>query len=59
MSINLKLSSFFICRNLIPHLSLDEVLQYYKSAYLRIPELAAIERQIEERKLYYAQEDNQ
>ncbi|CAO0801728.1 unnamed protein product [Mucor circinelloides] len=46
-------------KNLIPHLSLDEVLQYYKTAYLRIPELAAIERQIDERKLYYAQEDNQ
>ncbi|KAI8987307.1 histidine phosphatase superfamily-domain-containing protein [Mycotypha africana] len=46
-------------RNLIPHLSLDEVLQYYKTAYLRIPELANIEKQIEERKLYYAQEDNQ
>jgi inositol hexakisphosphate/diphosphoinositol-pentakisphosphate kinase len=50
---------FLIFRNLIPHLSLDEVLQYYKTAYLRIPELAAIERQIDERKLYYAQEDNQ
>lgn len=46
-------------KNLIPHLSLDEVLQYYKTAYLKIPELAAIERQIDERKLYYAQEDNQ
>ncbi|KAI7904111.1 histidine phosphatase superfamily-domain-containing protein [Cokeromyces recurvatus] len=46
-------------KNLIPHLSLDKVLQYYKTAYLRIPELAAIEKQIDERKLYYAQEDNQ
>jgi hypothetical protein len=46
-------------RNLIPHLSLDEVLQFYKTAYLKIPELATIEKQIEERKLYYAQEDNQ
>ncbi|CAO3628621.1 unnamed protein product [Mucor hiemalis] len=46
-------------KSLIPHLSLDEVLQYYKTAYLRIPELSAIEKQIEERKLYYAQEDNQ
>ncbi|CEJ01364.1 Putative Inositol pyrophosphate synthase [Rhizopus microsporus] len=46
-------------KNLIPHLSLDEVLQYYKTAYLRIPELHAIEQQIDEEKLYYAQEDNQ
>jgi hypothetical protein len=40
-------------------LSLDEVLQYYKTAYLRIPELHEIEQQIDQEKLYYAQEDNQ
>lgn len=43
--------------NLIPHLSLDEVLAYHNS-YLNLPNLESIERQIEERKLYYAQEDN-
>ncbi|RCH97039.1 hypothetical protein CU098_007538, partial [Rhizopus stolonifer] len=46
-------------KNLIPHLSLDEVVEYCKSAYLNIPELAAIEQQIDEKKLFYAQEDNQ
>lgn len=45
-------------RNLIPHLSLDEVLAYHNS-YLNLPNLESIERQIEERKLYYVQEDNQ
>lgn len=44
--------------NLIPHLSLDEVLAYHNS-YLNLPNLESIERQIEERKLYYVQEDNQ
>jgi hypothetical protein len=43
---------------LIPHLSLDEVLDYFKEAYLNMPELKQIEKQIDERKLYYAQEDN-
>jgi hypothetical protein len=38
---------------------LDAVLDHYKSAYVRIPELAQIEKQIDERKLYYAQEDNE
>jgi hypothetical protein len=46
-------------RNIISHLSLDAVLDHYKSAYVRIPELAQIEKQIDERKLYYAQEDNE
>ncbi|KAI9474837.1 histidine phosphatase superfamily-domain-containing protein [Zychaea mexicana] len=44
--------------NLIPHLSLEEVLAYHNS-YLNLPNLESIERQIEERKLYYVQEDNQ
>ncbi|KAI8378714.1 histidine phosphatase superfamily-domain-containing protein [Choanephora cucurbitarum] len=46
-------------KNLIPHLSLDEVMAFCQASYLNIPELAAIEQQIDERKLYYAQEDNQ
>ncbi|KAG0165881.1 hypothetical protein DFQ30_007893 [Apophysomyces sp. BC1015] len=45
-------------KNLIPHLSLEEVLAYHKG-YLNVPNLESIERQIEERKLHYAQEDNQ
>ncbi|KAI9251544.1 histidine phosphatase superfamily-domain-containing protein [Sporodiniella umbellata] len=45
-------------RNLIPHLSLEEVLTYHKG-YLNVPDLQSIEDQIEERRLYYAQEDNQ
>ncbi|KAI8971624.1 histidine phosphatase superfamily-domain-containing protein [Mycotypha africana] len=44
-------------RNLIPHLLLEEVLTYHKG-YLNVPNLKSIEEQIEERKLYYAQEDN-
>ncbi|KAI9356458.1 histidine phosphatase superfamily-domain-containing protein [Pilaira anomala] len=44
-------------RNLIPHLLLEEVLIYHKG-YLNVPNLKSIEEQIEERKLYYAQEDN-
>ncbi|KAI8373147.1 histidine phosphatase superfamily-domain-containing protein [Radiomyces spectabilis] len=44
-------------KNLIPHLSLEEVLGYHKG-YLNIPNLETIERHIEERKLHYAQEDN-
>ena len=44
--------------NLIPHLSLEEVLAYHNS-YLNLPNLESIEQQIEERKLYYVQEDNQ
>ncbi|EIE79258.1 hypothetical protein RO3G_03963 [Rhizopus delemar RA 99-880] len=45
-------------RNLIPHLSLEEVLNYHKG-YLNVPNLKSIEEQIEERRLYYAQEDDQ
>ncbi|RCI05681.1 hypothetical protein CU098_013142 [Rhizopus stolonifer] len=45
-------------RNLIPHLSLEEVLTYHKG-YLNVPNLKSIEEQIEERRLYYAQEDDQ
>ncbi|KAG1148523.1 hypothetical protein G6F37_004245 [Rhizopus arrhizus] len=45
-------------RNLIPHLSLEEVLTYHKG-YLNVPNLKSIEQQIEERRLYYAQEDDQ
>ncbi|OBZ88395.1 Inositol hexakisphosphate and diphosphoinositol-pentakisphosphate kinase [Choanephora cucurbitarum] len=44
-------------RNLIPHLLVEEVLTYHKG-YLNVPNLKSIEEQIEERKLYYAQEDN-
>jgi hypothetical protein len=47
-----------IFRNLIPHLSLEEVLYYHKG-YLNVPNLKAIQQTIEERQLYYAQEDNQ
>lgn len=47
----------FLYRNLIPHLLLEEVLIYHKG-YLNVPNLKSIEEQIEERKLYYAQEDN-
>ncbi|KAI7908297.1 histidine phosphatase superfamily-domain-containing protein [Cokeromyces recurvatus] len=43
-------------RNLIPHLLLEEVLTYHKG-YLNIPNIKSIEEQIEERRLYYAQED--
>ncbi|KAI8976173.1 histidine phosphatase superfamily-domain-containing protein [Pilobolus umbonatus] len=45
-------------RNLIPHLLLEEVLTYHKG-YLHVPDLKNIEQQIEERKLHYAQEDDQ
>ncbi|KAI8097695.1 histidine phosphatase superfamily-domain-containing protein [Halteromyces radiatus] len=45
-------------KNLIPHLSLEEVLYYHKG-YLNVPNLKAIQQTIEERQLYYAQEDNQ
>ncbi|CAO3658279.1 unnamed protein product [Rhizopus stolonifer] len=45
-------------RNLIPHLLLEEVLTYHKG-YLNVPNLKIIEEQIEERRLYYAQEDDQ
>ncbi|KAI9487698.1 MAG: histidine phosphatase superfamily-domain-containing protein [Benjaminiella poitrasii] len=44
-------------RNLIPHLLLEEVLTYHKG-YLNVPNIKSIEDQIEERRLYYAQEDN-
>ncbi|KAI8068198.1 histidine phosphatase superfamily-domain-containing protein [Gongronella butleri] len=43
--------------NLIPHLSLEEVLYYHKG-YLSVPNLDAIQQTIEERQLHYAQEDN-
>lgn len=49
---------YCFCRNLIPHLSLEEVLYYHKG-YLNVPNLKAIQQTIEERQLYYAQEDNQ
>ncbi|ORZ11088.1 histidine phosphatase superfamily-domain-containing protein [Absidia repens] len=45
-------------KNLIPHLSLEEVLYYHKG-YLNVPNLKAIQQTIEERQLYYAQEDNE
>ncbi|KAI8084075.1 histidine phosphatase superfamily-domain-containing protein [Gilbertella persicaria] len=44
-------------RNLIPHLLVEEVLLYHKG-YLNVPNLKSIEEQIEERKFFYAQEDN-
>ncbi|KAI7862052.1 histidine phosphatase superfamily-domain-containing protein [Spinellus fusiger] len=45
-------------KNLIPHLSLEEVVSYHQK-YLTVPNLASIEQQIEAAKLYYVQEDNQ
>ncbi|KAL0092063.1 histidine phosphatase superfamily-domain-containing protein [Phycomyces blakesleeanus] len=45
-------------KNLLPHLSLEEVVAYHQK-YLKVPNLASIEKQIEATKLYYAQEDNQ
>ncbi|ORX51606.1 hypothetical protein DM01DRAFT_1375330 [Hesseltinella vesiculosa] len=44
--------------NLIPHLSLEEVLNYHKE-YLNVPNLEAIQQTIAERQLHYAQEDNE
>ncbi|KAI8366808.1 histidine phosphatase superfamily-domain-containing protein [Radiomyces spectabilis] len=45
-------------RNMIPHMPMDEVVGYHNS-YLNLPNLQSIEQQIEEKKLYYAQEDNE
>ncbi|CAO3589087.1 unnamed protein product [Absidia cylindrospora] len=45
-------------KNLIPHLSLEEVMYHHKG-YLNVPNLKAIQQTIEERQLYYAQEDNE
>ncbi|KAI9305758.1 histidine phosphatase superfamily-domain-containing protein [Cunninghamella echinulata] len=44
-------------KNLIPHLSFEEVLYYHKG-YLSVPNLNAIQQTIEEKQLHYAQEDN-
>ncbi|CAO3631858.1 unnamed protein product [Cunninghamella blakesleeana] len=44
-------------KNLIPHLSLEEVLYYHKE-YLNVPNLSVIQKTIEEKQLHYAQEDN-